>query len=297
MIILTYGLLLTTSLSSDPFSFDVTDEFEKVTCPDPNFFTASDGKKIAYYEFAAKNPKAKTIILHGGGAYSCAGYHYLARGLAEKGISVFSMDIRGHGLSEGKRGHTNSIIQPFIDLTQFITIVDQEKRIPLILLGHSSGAGFLLNYASYSENKNPYKYLLVAPEFGYKGDTSRETNHPFAEAKFWVFILSAFTGGNILTDYPAVHFNYPESIRTNYPLLLTDISRNMAITLTPENPLDQLKSISSQSSILIGSEDEVIDSDRLKAFGKKAGSKVEVLSGVTHLSILTEVNTIAKEIL
>jgi acylglycerol lipase len=78
----------------------------------PLFIKASDGSKLAYYEYMPKSPKAIILFYHGAGFYSSALYQNFAKELAEKySIGCYLFDIRGHGNSEGTRGDAPSINQ------------------------------------------------------------------------------------------------------------------------------------------------------------------------------------------
>lgn len=65
------------------------------------------------------------------------------------GISVWAMDHRGHGKSEGERGHIQSFDEYIFDLKQMITIARKEMPTPMkfFLLGHSMGGCIALYLA------------------------------------------------------------------------------------------------------------------------------------------------------
>lgn len=283
------------SIHSEPFSFDSIQELEKEKCSEVQFFQAKDGLSLAYHEYIPERFDRIVVWMHGGGAHSCAGYQYAAQKLKRSGIAVFTLDLRGHGLSEGKRGHTKFVNQPYEDLTQFITeVVRPEKDKKLVLMGHSSGAGFLLNYSSYKNNVDAERYVFVAPEFGYLAKTAKESGDRFAGVQTWVFIVSALSGGYLFGAKPAVYFNYPDRVKIQDPLLLEHITRNMAVNLTPTAPDRQLQRIASRTHILIGEKDEVVDPEKLIRFVNASGSgaSVTILPGVKHLSILTRTEEI-----
>ena len=75
-------------------------------------------------------------------------YQYLASDLSSKyHITVYTPDLRGHGESGGKRGDTSSKEQVWVDISTMIDLVQKENpNLPVYLVGHSSGAGLLLNY-------------------------------------------------------------------------------------------------------------------------------------------------------
>jgi alpha-beta hydrolase superfamily lysophospholipase len=67
--------------------------------------------------------------------------------LVEVGISIWAMDHRGHGRSEGQRGHIDSMAQYLHDLKKMTEIAKTgiAARMKFFLLGHSLGGLMVLN--------------------------------------------------------------------------------------------------------------------------------------------------------
>lgn len=93
-----------------------------------------------------KKVKAAVGLVHGLGEH-IERYHHVAASLNEKGIAVIAFDQRGHGKSEGPRGHTPSYDQICKDID---ILVEQLKEIypdvPYFLYGHSMGGSQTLYY-------------------------------------------------------------------------------------------------------------------------------------------------------
>ncbi|MFX1253533.1 MAG: alpha/beta hydrolase [Promethearchaeota archaeon] len=77
------------------------------------------------------------LIFHGITAYS-GPYGMIAEPLSKEGYSVFGLDLRGHGLSDGNRGDYPSKQRLTKDLSETIAFLKQKFPI-LILFGHSLG--------------------------------------------------------------------------------------------------------------------------------------------------------------
>lgn len=77
------------------------------------------------------------LILHGITAYS-GPYGMIADPLSELGFTVYGLDLRGHGLSDGNRGDTPSMERFIRDLCESIHFVRQYHS-KVVLLGHSLG--------------------------------------------------------------------------------------------------------------------------------------------------------------
>jgi alpha-beta hydrolase superfamily lysophospholipase len=103
---------------------------------------ASDGLKLFAQSWSTeKKPKALVVIVHGLGEHS-GRYAHVAKVLNENGIQVFSFDQRGHGKSEGPRGHTPSGEQLMYDVVKAINVAKEtfEPDLPVFLYGrHDSG--------------------------------------------------------------------------------------------------------------------------------------------------------------
>lgn len=91
---------------------------------------------LRVWEPTKKSNKA-ILILHGITAYS-GPYEVMGKNLSKLDYTVLGLDLRGHGLSDGKRGDYPSRKRLIMDLTETIAFLKQKFSI-LILLGHSLG--------------------------------------------------------------------------------------------------------------------------------------------------------------
>lgn len=90
--------------------------------------------------------RAVICLLHGLGEHS-GRYAHVAHSLLPSGFAVISFDLRGHGNSEGVRGHFPSIESVFQDIDQLIDAAGERySRVPRFLYGHSLGGILALNY-------------------------------------------------------------------------------------------------------------------------------------------------------
>lgn len=96
--------------------------------------------------FPESGAKKIILLIHGIGEHS-GRYAEWASWFVEKKYSVFTFDLRGHGQSQGKRGHVPSV-HHFLDDVQLFKHYVQEMfpQIPLVLYGHSMGGNIILNY-------------------------------------------------------------------------------------------------------------------------------------------------------
>jgi alpha-beta hydrolase superfamily lysophospholipase len=281
--------------AKDSFSFKELSAAPEMSLGEPDYLTSNDGARIAYYwKSPATKPSGVLLFIHGGGAYSNAGYQYLANGLSRKyGIATCLMDVRGHGKSDGPRGDSPTIEQVWIDVKLMVDYIRTvHPSMPLLLGGHSSGCGLMLNYLSW-EGKSPVDgYVFLSPHFGYLSNTERTSDTPFARVSLDVFVANAKSQGREYGNTPAVFFNYSEAVLRGAPLLLKYITCNMANATTPYDPRAQFKAIDQRFGIFIGADDELFYPEKVIKYADlapkaiRSQSTAEVIKGKNHLSIL-----------
>lgn len=97
------------------------------------------GESIYAEKHTAENAKAVVTIIHGLGEH-IGRYSYFIEKLNEAGISVYGLDLYGHGQSGGMRGYLDDF-QRYVD--EAIYLVDYAKAeyhdLPHFLFGHSMG--------------------------------------------------------------------------------------------------------------------------------------------------------------
>lgn len=96
---------------------------------------AEDGLLLNFYQWEPNNAKAAIVISHGWSEHA-GRYHNVAQWFTEQGYAVYALDHRGHGKSEGKRGHVRRWSDYAHDLELLRSMVKFEKQY---LLGHSMG--------------------------------------------------------------------------------------------------------------------------------------------------------------
>ena len=107
---------------------------------------SKDGLKLTTFSNYLKSEKGVIIITHGMGEHSMR-YTEMSDFYTNEGYTVISFDIRGHGLSEGKRGHTPGFEFLMDDIERVYTQVKKDyPSLPIFLFGHSMGGNLVLNF-------------------------------------------------------------------------------------------------------------------------------------------------------
>jgi alpha-beta hydrolase superfamily lysophospholipase len=105
---------------------------------------ASDGVSLAWYRWDPAGPPRGTVcLIHGHGEHA-GRYHHVARAFSQAGFAFLAFDLRGHGRSDGVRGHASSYGQILDDLGLMLGLAPAG---PCLAYGHSLGGQLVLNRA------------------------------------------------------------------------------------------------------------------------------------------------------
>ena len=105
-----------------------------------------DKLDLVLYSSSVKNPRAVIFLVHGMGEHAKR-YAHVIEYFKNVNIATVAIDLRGHGNSEGQRGHMPSFDHMMHDLTLSLAHVTNDyKGTPVILYGHSMGGNLILNY-------------------------------------------------------------------------------------------------------------------------------------------------------
>ena len=116
--------------------------------------------------------RAVVIVAHGYGEHG-GRYGNLVERLVPKGFAVYALDHRGHGESEGPRGHVGRFAEFVADLHAFRVRIEEEQRgKPLFLLGHSLGGLIAVRYL-LAHDQGLAGAILSSPALGIHNEPSR----------------------------------------------------------------------------------------------------------------------------
>jgi alpha-beta hydrolase superfamily lysophospholipase len=103
---------------------------------------SKDGTRLALFRADPQGPIRAEILVLGGLADHMGRYHHVADALAAAGYRVTGLDVRGNGLSDGRRGHVNRWSEYLEDVDAAVAAIGA----PVVLLAHSTGALTALDY-------------------------------------------------------------------------------------------------------------------------------------------------------
>lgn len=131
---------------------------------DHTLLTEDSLSLLAIVEKPKESATAVLILVHGLGEYYTT-FDSFAPFLVENGFAVVRFDLRGHGYSDGVRGHLSSYDLLMKDLDTVLAFVEEEfQNTPIFFYGHSLGGNLVLNHLLRSPGKVTGA-IVAAPYF------------------------------------------------------------------------------------------------------------------------------------
>jgi len=128
-----------------------------------NFVLETDAR-IVGYEWKGNRVNYVVCLVHGIGEHA-GRYDRTGEIFKDADIAMVGMDLRGHGLSDGKRGHTSPRETIFRDIDRLLEYCRKEyPGIPIFLYGHSMGGNIALDYRRRGRYRTvPEGYIITSP--------------------------------------------------------------------------------------------------------------------------------------
>jgi lysophospholipase len=120
----------------------------QLSTPETAFLSSDDGTKLFYEYLAPERPVGLVLMVHGF-ADHCGRYLAMAKDLASRGYGVLRFDYRGHGRSDGRRGHIFRFDEYLMDFDAAYSGLSERNpgSLPLFVMAHSYG-GLITLHAS-----------------------------------------------------------------------------------------------------------------------------------------------------
>ena len=132
----------------------------------------SDGLNLCFRSWSASG-RASGIVVIVPGFNSHSGYYgWVAERLVGHGLSVYAIDLRGRGKSDGERFYVDAFGEYVSDVATLVALVEsREPDLPIFMLGHSAGGVVSCLYALDHPSQlaglicESFAYQLPAPDF------------------------------------------------------------------------------------------------------------------------------------
>ena len=127
------------------------------------YLTGPGDERVSYRAWEVPGPAGCVLCVHGLGEHA-GRYQCLADAIAPLGLSLYAMDMRGHGRSPGRRGHVPSFDSLLRDLDRLrLETGGGGGDRPLFLVGHSLGGLVVGRYAQRFAPAGLAGVAFVAP--------------------------------------------------------------------------------------------------------------------------------------
>ena len=176
-----------------------------------------------------------------------------------------AFDLRGHGKSEGKRGHTPSYNQLMNDMEEVLKEVQNKyPDLPCFLYGHSMGGNLVLNYLIRKKPKlkgaivtSPWLQLAFSP-----------TKLEMLFAQIIDKVYPSFTMKNTIKTNFLSHNPLIEPEYINDPLVHKVITPRMFICIEQSGlwAIDHASELEVPLLLMHGSDDHITPSKPVKSF-------------------------------
>lgn len=254
---------------------------------------ARDGSRIAYrsYPAAASNEPERLVIAIHGSAGSSFSMHPLAKALRSAGLSVYAIDVRGHGAT-GRRGDVDHAGQLDDDLADFVAAIrKQHPAASLVLLGFSAGGGYALHAAALPVGAAFERVVLISPMLGPFAPTLR----PGGTSR-WVSIFMPRIVALVILDHLGIHaFEHLSTlafaIDSKHADVVTAVySYRLMMDFGTKDYVADLRHAKSPLTVLVGGRDELFDASKFEPaiHAERPDVTVQVLSGVDHVGMILD---------
>lgn len=263
------------------------------------YFQGSGNVRLHYRCWNVTTPRATVVVSHGLGEHS-GRYEGLAQDFARAAVSTYALDHRGHGRSDGRKGHVRRFVQYIQDLEKFRRCVVGAvgRDVPLFFLGHSMGGLILIRYLQEYPGVPTYGAILSAPLLGVAVELARWKEQLSRLLLYAAPALPLSTGLD-----PAALSHDPEVVASyrRDPLVHDRITPRLyaethgAIAAAR----DKAQRIRAPVLVLIPSEDKIVRADRAQGFARSLGPsesfQVKTYPGLYHevLNEATRSSTVA----
>jgi len=121
-----------------------------------------DGTRLFYRAWTRGQATHTFAVVHGLGEHS-GRYAALAEAMFKRGMDTYAVDLRGHGKSQGQRGHVDSWSQWTDDVASFVARVEGLSSGEVIPLGHSFGGVAMLSAVLEGKLKSARRFIVSSP--------------------------------------------------------------------------------------------------------------------------------------
>jgi len=236
-------------------------------------WTTKDALNISAKDWQPEGEvKAVIALVHGFGEHS-GRYEHVAEFFGKDGYAMVAYDRRGHGKSEGKRGHTKSYEAYLEEIDQLLAYTrERYAGKPVLLYGHSQGGNLVLSYM-LRRRPDVKGIIVTAPWIRLAFEPPSAL---IAIGKFTRRLMPSFSQNNQLKEG---HLSRDASVGTRYvadPLVHTKITSETGIGMLESCDwlLENAGEVHRPLLVMHGTGDEIISIEGTRDFLKKSSGNI-----------------------
>jgi acylglycerol lipase len=225
---------------------------------------------------SAGKPWARVLLVHGIGEHS-GRYERTGRLLSGAGLEVQAFDLRGHGLSGGRRVYVRRW-DDYLDDVEVRLAALRQQGGPIVLFGHSLGALIALTYAC-SGRPTPDLLVLSAPPLSAKVPAWQRILAPILGRVAPTVVLSNPIAADQLSRDPAVGTAYFAD-----PLVQPRTTARLGAQLfgAMKRARSELGRLTVPTLVIHGGDDTLVPTTASEPLGTLPGVKRRVLPNLRH---------------
>lgn len=222
---------------------------------------------LYYRAWETEQASAGLIVVHGLSDHS-GRFEVFGQRMAANGINVYALDLRGHGQSEGRRGHAHRFDAFLQDVERFrreVECITAGAR-PLFIFGHSMGGLITLRYIE--EYDVPLRGAIVTSPWLAAGPSVPR----------WKILAAGFLN-KVLPSLPidagidAEYLSHDSDVVTGYredPLVHGKITPRLFMEASAAMGLALHRSdrIRIPLLFLLAGDDQIVDTEKSEAFAR-----------------------------
>jgi len=226
--------------------------------------------------------RAVVCLVHGLGEHS-GRYQHVGEAFSAQGLGVYAFDLRGHGLSAGRRSHTPSYEALLDDIDLLIeTARAEQPGVPLFLYGHSLGGTLVISHVL---RRQPPIVGAIA---------SAPALRPGFEPPRWKLVVGRLAATiwptlRLASELDPAAISRDPDVVERYqtdPLMNRSLTARMGITLIDEGEraLREAGTLSIPLLLMHGTGDRITDPQASRLFAAAAGElcTLQLFEGLYH---------------
>ncbi|MEM8896268.1 MAG: lysophospholipase [Bacteroidota bacterium] len=227
------------------------------------------------------DPDKIICLVHGHGEH-IGRYEHFAKFFVERSIGLYAIDLRGHGKSNGKRGHTPDYDLLVLDTEELIKAARVEYNdTPIILYGHSMGGNIVANFILQNNMKEIESAVLSSPwlRLAFEPPSGQLRLAKFANKILPGLTQSSKLDAQLLSKNPQVVEDYK-----NDPLVHDLISPRLflGVIKAGEEAIAKANELKIRTLVMHGEDDKITSADASKEFVQSGAAEFKSWPTLKH---------------